>query len=338
LPWRPVADKDAGVTDVHAFSVVIPTYNRAAHVAPCLAPFLLPGAGGIDVTVVDDGSSDDTEAQVLAAAAASRGAEIRYLKQANAGPSAARNRGFRAARQDWVVFLDVDDRWFDWSIDSLKAAMAEAAGASLLFFRTRNFADDAELTDVRPAPLELVTHDSFYTFDGVRPIPQFGTCNVAVRRRLLDEVGGFAESIRCAEDMDLFYRMSGRGPVVTVVQPAIVGYRTNSGDSLSANPVHMRVGMDFLTDGLRNGRYPEPLDVLAKRLDETRRIWGLNYFARGQMAAGYSMILPEWQFLLKQWGPALFTRTVLTPVLALVRPSSYHFDWRTFLGMGPKSG
>lgn len=309
------------------FSVVIPTFNRAAHVAPCLAPFLEEGARGLEVIVVDDGSTDATEAEVEAAALRSRGAEIRYVRQANAGPGAARNRGAGMARSEWIVFHDIDDRWFPWSIGVVQGAIAEAEGAALLFFRTWNFAEDAELALAEPGAIVRAEHPSYYAFDNDRPIPQIGTCNVAVRREVLTAIGGFEERIRCAEDLDLFYRTSDKGRVVTVVSPPVVGYRTNSGDSLSANPAFMRVGMDFLLEGLEQGRYPEPLEAVAHRLGESRRIWSLNYFARGQMEAGYSLILPAWRFLIGQWGPVLYAKTALTPFLSLVRPSRYHFGW-----------
>ena len=309
------------------FSVVIPTWNRADHVAPCLAPFLLEAARGLEVIVVDDGSTDGTADEVARVAAGSRGAEIRYVRQENAGPGAARNRGWRMARSDWIVFHDIDDRWFPWSIDVVRQVIADADGAALLFFRTWNFAEDAELAKAQGGPVARVEHGSFYGFDNERPIPQIGTCNVGVPRAVLEAIGGFTEAIRCAEDLDLFYRTSDKGRVITVTAPPVVGYRTNSGDSLSANPAFMAVGMDFLLKGLETGRYPDPQSAVAFRLAESRRIWSLNYFARGQMAAGYSLILPAWRFLVGKWGPVLYAKTALTPFLSLVRPSRYHFDW-----------
>jgi glycosyltransferase involved in cell wall biosynthesis len=309
------------------FTVVIPTYNRAHHVAPCLAPFLEPGAAGIEVIVVDDGSSDGTEAEVAAAAERSRGAEIRYAWQANAGPGAARNRGARMARSDWIVFQDIDDRWFPWSIAVVRKALAAADGAALLFLRTWSFAEDADLANAEPAEIVLAEHPDYYAFDMKRPVPHIGTGSVGVPRAVLTDVGGLEERIRCGEDLDFFYRVADKGRVVTVVEPPVVGIRTYSGDSLTANPVFMREGMDFLLERLEAGRFPEPQETVAYALARSRRIWSLNYFARGQMEAGYSLILPPWRFLIRQWGLVLYLKTVLTPFLTLVRPSHYHFNW-----------
>ncbi|MFN7224051.1 MAG: glycosyltransferase family 2 protein [Paracoccaceae bacterium] len=90
------------------FSVVIPVYNRPDHARACLAVFTGPDAVGVEVIVVDDGSTDDTAATVEAIAAQSQGARIRLIRQANAGPGPARNRGLSEATSDWVIFHDSD--------------------------------------------------------------------------------------------------------------------------------------------------------------------------------------------------------------------------------------
>jgi glycosyltransferase involved in cell wall biosynthesis len=87
-------------------SVVIPTYNRAQLLARALRSVLPECQPGDEVIVVDDGSSDDTEAVVRAF-----GPPVRYLAGVHRGAGAARNMGIRAASGDLVAFLDDDDEW-----------------------------------------------------------------------------------------------------------------------------------------------------------------------------------------------------------------------------------
>lgn len=89
------------------FSVVIPTYNRAERLRDTLASVLEQRCGDFEAIVVDDGSSDHTEA----VCAELDDARIRYQRQDNAGPAAARNRGARSARGRYLAYLDSDDRW-----------------------------------------------------------------------------------------------------------------------------------------------------------------------------------------------------------------------------------
>lgn len=86
-------------------SVVIPTYNRARFIGPCLDSLLAQDypAERYEIIVVDDGSTDDTESVVR------ERAEVRYLRQERTlGPGAARNRGIAEARGDIVIFTDSD--------------------------------------------------------------------------------------------------------------------------------------------------------------------------------------------------------------------------------------
>jgi glycosyltransferase involved in cell wall biosynthesis len=316
------------------FTIVIPTFNRSAHVEPCLRPFLKPEARGVRVVLVDDGSTDDTERVAKEAAARSQGAVIHYIRQANRGPSAARNHGVRLAEGRWVVFLDVDDRWFDWTLARVREALAQAGSAAMLFFRTRSFADDSELDGAEDGPLRMRVHDGFYAFDRDLPPWPNGTCNVAIRIDLYWAVGGLDESIRGHEDQELFYRLAGSGPVLSVEAPQLVGYRTSSIESLSANPDYMRGGMDLILQGMQAGRYPEPVEELAELVNARRLLWCRQYFARGMAGPAYRLIWPHRRYLIGAWGAHTYFRVLLTPVLALVKPGTYRFDWAAFLRSG----
>ena len=100
-------------------SVVIPTYNRADKVSATVESVLAQTFSDLEVIVVDDGSSDDTE-QVLRQAFGDR---IRYYAQVNQGVSVARNKGIEEARGEWIAFLDSDDLWekdkLEWQFKAL---------------------------------------------------------------------------------------------------------------------------------------------------------------------------------------------------------------------------
>jgi len=87
-------------------SVIVPTFNRAGWVASTVASALAQTRPPLEVIIVDDGSTDDSEAAVRAI-----GGPVRYLRQANAGVAAARNAGAREARGDFLAFLDCEDLW-----------------------------------------------------------------------------------------------------------------------------------------------------------------------------------------------------------------------------------
>jgi glycosyltransferase involved in cell wall biosynthesis len=87
-------------------SVVIPAYNAASVLPRAIESVLGQTSRPEEVIVVDDGSTDNT-AQV----ATQYGPSITYIRQDNAGASAARNRGIAEATGEWIAFLDSDDEW-----------------------------------------------------------------------------------------------------------------------------------------------------------------------------------------------------------------------------------
>jgi len=90
-------------------SIIIPAYNTALYIGEALDSIFRQTFNDYEIIVVNDGSPDTPN---LEAAIAKCGREIRYMKQENRGPAAARNLGIRHARGRFLAFLDGDDIWF----------------------------------------------------------------------------------------------------------------------------------------------------------------------------------------------------------------------------------
>lgn len=93
-------------------SVVIATHNQAKYLGYTIESVLNQTYSNIELTVVDDGSTDDTPS--IARRFAGR---IRYIRQVNMERGAARNRGLRESRGEYISFLDSDDIWVPDKID-----------------------------------------------------------------------------------------------------------------------------------------------------------------------------------------------------------------------------
>lgn len=98
-------------------SIVIPLYNKAPFIGRTLDSVLRQSFSDYEIIVVDDGSSDAGPELV----AAYRDPRVALIRQENAGPAKARNRGLAAARGEYIVFLDADDEWL---ADFLSATVA----------------------------------------------------------------------------------------------------------------------------------------------------------------------------------------------------------------------
>ena len=197
-------------------SVVIPTYNRATLLARALDSALAQTLSDFEVLVVDDGSTDETEAVV-------RGCgddRVRYLRQpTNQGVSAARNRGLQEARGPFIAFLDSDDVWFPHKLDAQVTRFRELPeDVGLLYGGVENEYDQGQ------RELQMPSHrGDLYATLLVRNVIH-GTSGVMIRRDVVTTVGFFDEEIPAIEDYDYWLRASRFFEVDYIEEPLIRYY------------------------------------------------------------------------------------------------------------------
>ena len=97
-------------------SVVVPTYNRAYCLRRTLDSALAQSHRSLEILVVDDGSTDETGSMVRELCGSDQ--RVKYVRQENRGVSAARNRGMSLAQGDYIAFLDSDDVWKPWKLET----------------------------------------------------------------------------------------------------------------------------------------------------------------------------------------------------------------------------
>jgi glycosyltransferase involved in cell wall biosynthesis len=194
-------------------SVVVATYRRAP-----LLPRLVRALEAqrdvdeIELVIVDDASDDDTWAALQELAAGSS-LTLRPLRQEqNAGPAAARNRGWRAARGDVIAFTDDDCTPQPGWLRALVAAGAEA---------------DVVQGLTRPDPGQQDNAGPFSRSQEVLAESRtYQTCNIAYRRAVLEQLGGFDEGFRqpfsAGEDADLGWRAATAGARTAFAPDAVV--------------------------------------------------------------------------------------------------------------------
>ena len=100
------------------FSVIIPTFNRRRLLQYALESVLRQTFTDYEVLVVDDGSTDETKEYL-----ATLGDRVRVFTQSNQGPGAARNLAIKHANGHYLAFLDSDDLWFPWSLETYASAI-----------------------------------------------------------------------------------------------------------------------------------------------------------------------------------------------------------------------
>lgn len=281
-------------------SVIIPTYNHRDYVLATLESVFAQTFTDYEVIVVNDGSPDDT-AEVLKPYVKS--GRIRYIEQRNQGQAAARNRGLGEASGEFFALLDDDDVWpadkLDWQVSYL----TERKSCSVVGGRMQ-YIDHSGAAGAPGKDLEGCVHfrDLFLS----NPFASPG--QTLVRGTAIRSVGGFDESIRGADDLDLWMRLALVGGEIHAVSRLALWYRIHDANASKVAGVMLRNCAKVIKKHL-----PRLNPTERKEIERLAYRWVYRYagkrvlrsFARGARRADFAEALHAAEQLFCLVRPAL---------------------------------
>lgn len=279
-------------------SVVIPARNAARTLAETVESVRAQRFIDWEMVIVDDGSTDGTAA--LARQCARRDARIRVIAGPRRGVSAARNAGVAATQGQLIAFIDADDLWEINKLELHVERMRVQADLGVSFDRVLFVDVKGRSTGVRSTPrvYNLKAHDWLYEN------PASTASTLVVRREVFVSIGGFDESMRFAEDLELLVRIVSQGRYrVDGVLDVLTRYRA-SPNGASANLEAMQQGWETLMEKVRSY---QPM-LVGRHYAEARAVH-LRYLARRATRLGQPA----------REGFGLFWRALLSSPLALLR-------------------
>jgi GT2 family glycosyltransferase len=257
-------------------SVIVPTFNRAYCLGRAVDSALSQTYRHVEVIIVDDGSTDETKEMI--AARYGNEPRVRYIYQSNAGVSAARNTGLRAAQGDFIALLDSDDFWKDWKTE-LQVRCLEAVPEIGMIWTDMEAVDPkgeirnpkylkafySAYQDVSPEQLFSNSHSTGEIWADA-PDECAGVClqtgdifsymilgnlvhtsTVMLTRARFESVKSFREDLRVSgEDYDFHLRTCREGPV-GFLDIASIRYQVGVADQLTGAGMGRWVSQNFLT-------------------------------------------------------------------------------------------
>lgn len=210
-------------------SVVIPTFNRALFLRESIGSLFLQPYRSIEILVVDDGSSDDTDDVLASLRVQCRANNItlRSFYQRNQGASAARNIGVKHSNGDYILFLDSDDTVLPHGIS---VAMKLLASSKLDYVYMPVFKKN--LLD-KPFS-QLLLGSSYDGSDEDLLSYHWHTMGILYAKSFLKRVGTWNEKVRTSDDWEFQVRVKLANGVCQFIDVPIGTWNIHSGPRLSA--------------------------------------------------------------------------------------------------------
>jgi glycosyltransferase involved in cell wall biosynthesis len=254
-------------------SIVITTYNRSHLLREAVESVLAQTYPSVEAIVVDDGSTDDTP-QLMERYAG----RVKYIRQQNAGVSAARNHGFRESSGEFLGFLDDDDVYFPDKIQRQVSYLQQMKGSPFVHCRY------------------LLMNPEGRYFNRIGLLPEGAVLGELlcqnflwmsaplVRRDAFTQVGGFDESLSTAADYDLWLRLARLGELGCVQEP-LGAYRIQAGSMVTNVARTEQEVMQVLERAFADPNLPPELAAVKPKAYSRWRFWfSRRYYAARQWA------------------------------------------------------
>jgi glycosyltransferase involved in cell wall biosynthesis len=267
-------------------TVLIPAYNAARTIERALASVWRQNYPGMEVLVVDDGSTDDTGLWVERMAAAN----LRLIRlDKNRGECGAMNVGIREARTEYIAFLDADDEWLDGKL--LKQLPIIEAQPEMSFISCGGEVVDPQGRVVSTFGLQPPADSPGEVWRVLLHKSYVAKPTVVARRAKLLEAGGFNEALKISGDQDMWITLALSGDVGFLTEVLIRVHMTPDSLMHRYGGCEDEFGLPMIRShlsrlGSRLSRH-EVREILGERYART----GRNIYYRGRPARGAMLLL-----------------------------------------------
>ena len=182
-------------------SVIIPTYNNAAHIIEAIDSVLAQAEKDLEIIVVDDGSTDNTKEMIQP-----RTNQIKYFYKTNGGPASSRNLGIRNASGQYIAFLDSDDSWLPDKLEKQLRVIESDPKVGLVACGTLEVSSEGKL--IREVKRKNYARRKQLIREMYEGNVIGGGSTALVRKSCFDEIGLFDEHLHGVEDWDMWLRIA----------------------------------------------------------------------------------------------------------------------------------
>ncbi len=298
-------------------SVITPAYNAAEYLPAALNSVLTQTFSDWELIVVDDGSTDNTQA-VVAALGERFDGRLKYFYQANRGLPAARNAAIEQSTGEYLALLDADDVWLPNRLERTVAELDRQQHVGIVHSQVARIDPTGRVIEKPPAPPAKYLSGSISRHLYHRRA-HILCPTVLFRRTCLHSVGVFDEHMRATEDRDLWFRIARHFDVAYI--PEVLAYYRISPSSMSRDFSRMLAAQIHFIHKHRATGAASAGDARAS-LGNIYRERGDYFFRAGQLGSSlYFYAKAVWEYPFNRSNCYMLLRALAQPAFGLLRPA-----------------
>ena len=195
-------------------SIIIPTYNRKLFLINAIDSVFNQTYQNLELIIIDDGSSDKSIEYIK-----KKHPSIKIYKQSNKGVSSARNKGIKISSNNWIAFLDSDDRWHPKKLEKqinylLRNPKYKICHTDEIWIRK----------GIRINQHKKHKKYGGFIFDKCLNLCRISPSSVIIHKDVFNKIGFFDEKLPVCEDYDLWLRITAKFPILYLNEKLTIKY------------------------------------------------------------------------------------------------------------------
>jgi len=185
------------------YSVVISVYNKEKHISKTLKSVLAQTIQDFEIVILNDGSTDNSEAEILKF----KDERIRYFSEENMGAGAGRNYVIKKAKGNYIALLDADDYWYSFYLEEQSRIIEKYPEESV--FATNSEIIKGSKKIERNYSIDISNKTDLLTdfFKASYLTSIVNSSSTVIHKDVFEKVGYYDPSFKTGEDTDLFIRI-----------------------------------------------------------------------------------------------------------------------------------
>lgn len=265
-------------------SIIIPVYNGERYIADAIDSAIKQTYKNIEIIIVDDGSTDNTEQIVK------RYPNVRYIKKSNGGVASALNKGIAEAEGEYISWLSHDDLYHANKIASQVKILADLPKdlreKTFIYSAYEHMNEELVIYDKfephRNLPLSKLEHEHYPAIFGL-----INGCTTLIPVKALKDIGLYNEDLYYTQDIDMWFRLLPKVNVVYQSEITLISRKHKAQGTNNPDPRKVKEQNDLYKNMVNNLSNKDMIEMSGSEVKFLKEVLAFVYELNYIDAANY---------------------------------------------------